>query len=184
MSQTLIDELHRENLCTHFILPLLKLQGKVSFLSSNFVNSYIGVRDGNVVNTIVVKVLEPALVMSEVFRHPQFRYVGRDLEYFYLVFEIPAHWERDLNKFMEGKFSQMSEKAKEMIRRYSGLPYREVQGDATITDARLMALDKNEALKDMWERALDVYLNDMDLLSIPDKRSVIDLETLEPVMKS
>ena len=49
----------------------------------------------------------------------------------------------------------------------------------TVTDYRLQALDRNRGLKEMWEKELDCDpVDDMELMSIPDKSSYIDFTRL------
>lgn len=173
MSQRLIDELRNENLCTHFILPLLKLS-KFSFLSSNFIDSYI-TRDRQ---AVVVEVVELELLSRRVKEnHPRFigqTWIdGRHL----LVYHINSQWKEDIELFISGGFSKMSQRAKDMIIRYSRLAYMQRDEDGKIvTDGRLLALERNPKLKEMWERELDVYLDyQAELLSIPGERAFISL---------
>lgn len=176
MSQALMDELKRENLCTHFILPLLKLN-KYSFISSNFVNSYLSPTGSQ----ILVEIVDPNFLSRGIYRHLQYRgsYQGNN-GHNLLCFELPKYWAEDVSKFMEGKFSQMSHKAKRTIIWYSKLPYKERDQEGRIvTDGRLAALEKHKVLKDMWEKELEPREEITgELLSIPGAESYIDLSTL------
>lgn len=193
MSQKLIDELSRENLCTHFVLPLLRIS-KFSFISSNFVDSYIEVKK----DRIVVKIIDLSLESRKVFRNTYFKGVFTDGTYVYLAFKIPPKWLSDVGLFLQGKFSQMSESCKEEIRRYSGLEYRvkDPSSGRIVTDGRLQALDKSQVLRDMWDQKLTYvspnktvvipsYVdNHMELLSIPDERTFIDLSLLTQIKEA
>lgn len=178
MSQRLIDELSQENLCTHFILPLLKLS-KISFLSSNFVDSYL-THDGKF---LLVRVME-LMFLSRMTHtsHPNYvdTYLSQDKVSFFVVYQVPECWEDDVQLFIGGHFSKMSDKAKNNIIRYSKLAYRTKDtAGIPVTDGRLLALEQHTKLKEMWERELDVYLNDkMELLSIPSEKSFMELEEL------
>jgi hypothetical protein len=178
MSQTLINELKEENLCTYFVLPLLKLN-KFSFTSSNFVNCYLTKSLGG--KRIVVQVVDLNLVSRNAFTDALiYRVLGKGD--FFLVYPVAALWSKDIDLFIEGKFSTMSKKAKEAIKRFSGL----VKNTNGRTDGRLLALDKHPVLKDMWERELSSDDNrptgridlaeDAELLSIPGEKSYISLE--------
>lgn len=178
MSQRLIDELGQENLCTHFILPLLKLS-KISFLSSNFVDSYL-THDGKY---ILVEVLELMFLSRRTYtHHPNYEctHRGKNEMSYIVVYKIPQYWENDVHDFVIGDFSKMSSIAKEYIRRYSKLAYRiRDEVGMLVTDGRLLALERHTKLKEMWERELGVYLNDkMELLSIPPEKSFMELEEL------
>ncbi len=182
MSQTLINELKDENLCTHFVLPLLKLN-KFSFTSSNFVNCYL-TEDGS---KIIVNVVDTTLVSRKAIRHKNYFSSLPTDNSTYLVYFVPVQWKSDVSLFMQGKFSMMSKHAKEVIRRFSGLNYKQ----KGLTDGRLLALDKHPVLKNMWENELTnvtgsqrsiVELDeDMELLSIPGKQSYINLEGLKRI---
>jgi hypothetical protein len=176
MSQALIDELRRENLCTHFVLPLLKLN-KFSFIASNFVNCYLTPAG----DLIVVQVMDTSLLSRKVFLHPEYR--GQrvrpkgDDHSIYLLFQVPVKWKEDVAAFIRGKFSQMSKAAKDTIRRHSGLPYHERTGEGlkTVTDGRLLALEQHKLLKNMWESMVQPREEIQgELLSIPGEDSYID----------
>lgn len=189
MSQALVDELRRENLCTHFVLPLLKLN-KFSFIASNFVNSFLDPRG----DVLMVRVLEITLLPRTTLLHPMFRGLYSNQEqHVYLVYRIPYPWLNDVALFMQGKFSQMSKKAKDRIIRFSGLPYKERSGTGKdkqklVTDGRLLALERNKALKNMWERVLSsddnkstgrvVLKEEEELLSVPGEESYLQFQSL------
>jgi hypothetical protein len=179
MSQALIDELKRENLCTHFVLPLLKLN-KFSFTSAGFINSFL-TQD---LTRIAVQIVDRTLLGSQVLRlHPDFIGTYHKEGYQFVVYNLRRKWARDLELFKTGKYSQLSAQAKDYIHRYSGLLFQEREGDRIVTDGRLLALDKHRGLREMWRRYLysdsdeqdaDRYLPD-EILSIPGKKSFIDL---------
>lgn len=176
MLESLIEELKSENLCTHFVLPLLRLN-KFSFITSNFVDSYL-TREGD---KIVVQVIEPQLLSSSITQHRNFRYsaVSTDGMKYYLVFQLPRRWKRDIQLFMEGKFSKMSVSCKEMITCFSGLLYREKQDDKVLTDGKILALERHPLLKYLWETELNIELaDDAELLGIPPDRSYIEPDSL------
>lgn len=182
MSQALINELRKENLCTYFILPLIKLN-KQNFVTSNFVNCYLSI-DGK---CVVVSVVDKALLSRSVFNHAAYTgtFIGQEYGLF-LVYQLPSLWRSDVEKFMQGEFSKFSKAAKEFIVRYSGLSnkVKEHGTDRIFTDGRLLALDKHPVLKGMWERELsdghrsNVELEEMELLSIPGTESYLDISSL------
>jgi hypothetical protein len=184
MSTQLIEELRKENLCTHFILPLLKLS-KFSFVASNFVNCYITKQSLPSKTTIVVQVIDFHLLGPNMLFNPHFlRYFTDDKGYHYLEFFVPSKWRVDVVYFRTGRFSLMSKSAKEYIQRYSMLPYQLYNNGKVLTDMRLLALNKHPTLKTMWENELSyneaftsiVELDDdAELLSIPGDESYIDL---------
>lgn len=190
MSQALIDDLKKENLCTHFILPFLKV-GKKNFTSSGFINSYL-TSDRK---RIAVKLADIALLSRTVLTHPEFVAIYKDNDGLYLLmFRLRERWQDDVALFCAGKYSKLSSKAKEYIIRYSGLDYRKKEGNRVVTDGRLLALEKHKALRGMWEKeyftqtgkAIDnpeIHLPD-DYLSVPGEESYISPEGLTRVRET
>lgn len=177
-TQKLVTELHRENLSTYFVLPLLKIN-KLTFTSElNFIDSYL-TRDGL---DIFVQVNMTTFFMNKAAMNPQFETTWNDAsDNKYIQFSIPEHWQYDVQLFMKGKYSRMSEEAKQMIRQYSGLIYRKQReaDKVIITDIRLQALDRSIAVRELWETHYGVILDENDeLLSMPDSRAFIDMSEL------
>lgn len=166
-SDQIVIELHRGNLCTFFVLPLLKIN-KFSFVTkTNFVESYLD-QEGT---SIFVELIDTVFMEHRMDHHPQFAGLWKRNEGAgrFIQYHIPAGFERDLRMFMQGKYSRMSDKAKDLIRIHSGLAFRckEPNGDI-ITDTRLLALDRSPLVKQMWEEQLGVRLDEhAELLSIP-----------------
>jgi len=93
------------------------------------------------------------------------------------VFEIPKQFVSDVLTFIKGKYSHMSAEAKDSIRLYSSLAYREEkkQGNDSsfTTDSRLLALERDPDLREHLEELLGVRISDKDeLLSPPDSKEV------------
>lgn len=105
-------ESNKQNLVTYFILPLLQLN-KSSFGADNFLNSYLDVNGYLVVNTE-----KPILVTNGVYNNENYvtdyERGNRSINY---VFTIPTEYQSDVKFFIEGKYSQLSAKAKIEIAR-------------------------------------------------------------------
>jgi hypothetical protein len=177
-TEELIAELHRENLSTYFILPLLKLNKKSFVAEDNFINSYL-TRDGLY---IFVKVKLVTFFMARTILHPQYLDLWTDktgAEYY--QFSIPPKWQMDVQTFINGKYSQLSNEAKQMIQQHSGLQYRvrSAPDNVPITDVRLLALEKSIAVRNMWEEHYGVRLDEKDeLLSIQESKAFMDITLL------
>lgn len=170
MLQTFIDELNRENLCTHFVLPLMKLS-KFSFISSNFVDSYLDPAG----ELIMVEIVEPALVPAFLYRIPGSKGLYTSRGKYYMVYTLPLKWKWNISLFMQGRYSGMTKEARAMIIRFSGLNHQERIGKQVLTDGKILALDKHPLLKLLWERELEIELDQgAELLSPPSERSYID----------
>lgn len=147
------------------VLPLLRF-GKDSFGASNFVNSYLS-EDGT---RLIVKVIEEFLLSRKLYLPGTYSRSLTDPEgNTYLVYRIPGKWRSDVSLFMKGRFSEMSQEAKEAIRSHSGLLYKQktVESANLLTDYRLMALDRHTSLKQTWEQELNADLSNQELLPVP-----------------
>lgn len=177
-TQKLIQELHRENLCTYFILPLLRLNKKSFVHADNFINSYL-TRDGDY---IFVRVNDTLFFMEKISMHPLYLAIWKDLSGGeYIQFSIPAKWQKDVQTFIKGKYSQLSAEAKEMIQQHSGLLYRvrRIPDNVPITDVRLLALDRSVAVRDLWAAHYGLSFDEEDeLLSIAEGKAFINMELL------
>ena len=138
--QTMITVMKNVNLCTYFMLPLLGLS-EHSFGERNFINSYIS-RDGD---CIYVRVYSKHLLPSSIRSGNNLVTTLFDEEY--LVLPFPPLWREDIEKFLNGKYSQMSLPAKELIVQHSGLEYKAKGESGTqLTDFRLIALTRHPNL--------------------------------------
>ena len=97
----------------------------------------------------------------------------------YLEFKIPEKFRRDVALFMEGKYSEMSETVKRIIRENSTLQYKSLKETTYRTDVRLLALEKSQVLRDYWNSQLWDWPaqshidDDLELLSKPDEFSYL-----------
>lgn len=160
-----------DNLCNFYVLPLLGLN-KTSFGGSkNFINSYLS-KD----TQFAVVMLKEAIPSFE--EHPQYAVDYKDDQgNTILVFSIPIEFKPTMVKFVEGKYSQFSDRAKQLIKQKSGLNYKAPVGGGKVSTAReLLALDKDPDLKKVWEQELGVKLAvDAELMDIPNDRNFYDL---------
>ncbi len=172
MPDPFIQKLNEKHLCSWYILPLLDLNVE-AFGHSNFINSYLihGKR------SVAVHVADPNLCLHTV-EHPCYVETISNMDRDFLIFEIPTMWAADLRRFIQGRYTKMSDEAKQKIRELCGLKY-EVKDSAgnLITDAILMALEQHESLKNKWMEVLQVREDDLpeELLSPPSHSSFIIL---------
>lgn len=156
-----------EHLSTYFLLPLIQLN-KFSFGAANFINSYVN-RDGTV---ITVEVTDLRLCESH-STHPQYLKEKEIFGRSYIWFSLPERWSKDFTLFTQGKYSKLSEVARGMIIQFSGLTHNE----GGITDARILALNKSQVLREKWEEELNMILPDnMELLSVPSEAQFREFE--------
>lgn len=165
------------NLCSIYVLPLLGLNKHKDFgYPTKFVNSYVS--EDN--EYIVVECTQP---FSTVITNQHTYKLGftRDGSYF-AVFGVPTPYKEDIRRFREGKYSKFSDAAKEMIRKKSGLQYKEPVGGGKYRSAKeLLVLDKDKAVKEYLEEILSnkgskVKLDDdAELASIPGEDNFFNL---------
>jgi hypothetical protein len=183
MAKDLLDELRTEHLCTHYVLPLIGLS-KFNFPTGNFDNTFLAHDPGRGRWFIAVRVVMTGLLSRSLFgAHPHYHATRRDERgYYYLLYRIPDQWHGDLYYFRCGEYSLMSAAAKEQIRHYSGLPYRELMPGSgeRETDVRLLALDRATALKEYWERELGTT-PERELLPKPRPDMYLELHLLQHI---
>lgn len=155
----IFDEV-RESIVTYYILPLVKLSYKAfgtHFLSSKLSRNC---------KEIIVQLMP--LCEEEYWRNPYFKTdYTKDLTT-YAVFTLPEEFTNDIKLFTEGKYSKMSDKAKETIYKHSGLHYNKKIGEHIVTDMRLLALSKHKVLR--------TWLIDNQQLKLCDENEFIQLK--------
>ena len=145
-----IKQLNRKNLCTWYILPLVDMNLH-SFGEANIVNTFLVT--GKML--IAVEVLDSNLC-PDMRHHFAYQQTLNRADHELMVFEIPDRWTEDVQCFIKGSYSHMSEDAKNKIKEKSSLKYM-VTDDKGVpyTDAILMALDKHPVLRETWINLLD-----------------------------
>lgn len=166
------------NKSVYYVLPLVGLS-KFSFGGGdNFINSFVSY------NGKVIAVIKDKELAEEFIKHTLYctDFQVPDTEHTAIVFTVSKEFENDLSLFLSGKYSQMSESAKAMIRKYSGLPYRNtVPGSSTIvTHKLLMVLDKNASLRKWMENLMEITIDpDQELLEKPAyDKEFMDIDTI------
>lgn len=167
-----MNEKRSVNLCSTYVLPLLGLNQWSFGSTDKFVNSYISEDDEH----IVVECTHPYTIIITNHANYKFNFT-KDGSYF-AVFEVPVFYKTDVKRFREGKYSQFTDSAKNLIRKKSGLTYKSpVLGGGFKTALELLALDKAEELRDHWEQVLKVRIDkDAELMSIPGNDNFYDLK--------
>jgi hypothetical protein len=161
----------KPNLANFYILPLLGLN-KFSFGESNFINSFVTTNE-----EVVVEVEDFDKVPQEFIKNVNYM---TDLELDgrnFIFYQLPDEIRDTILKFVAGKYSTFSDKAKTLIRKHSGLPYNvKLKGaDELYTAELLMVLDKSPVLKARLEKTLDVKIpNDAELRDKPSSANIIN----------
>lgn len=139
---------------------------KFSFGSpENFVNAYL-TED---FSQIVVIVQSAQVVYPVIWSNEFLSYHDNT----HLIFDVPDEFMNDIQLFIDGKYSRMSESAKDQIREYSGLNYEtkvttEQGTQITRTDARIRALTRDQELRDTMENFLGIDIDkNSELISPP-----------------
>lgn len=172
MPDPFITKLNERHLCSWYVLPLLGLNVEM-FGLSNFINAYQITQS----YFIAVQVVDMHLCL-DVCKNPFYRQSIIKDNTDYLIFFVPNNWRPDYKLFLLGKYTKMSEEAKQKIRELSGLKYEVPdQHGNKLTDAILMALENHYVLRRKWAEVLGMYENDLpeELLSTPISSSFITL---------
>lgn len=166
-----------DNIANYYVLPLLKLNKSSLGGKDNFVNTYIS--QGT---EIIVEVKDKKLVPEHIYDHVH--YVGDKGNL--IIFKQPAEYEKDVLKFAEGRFSEMSIRAKEAIINFSGLPYNLERKDLPKlpngsypreNSRMILALSKDSALRRQIENDLGVKLPlSAELVDKPNMNNFYPLE--------
>jgi hypothetical protein len=111
----------------------------------------------------------------------------------YAVYQIPERWMDDVYKYVGGRLTSMSEEAKQIIRKGSGLAVRVMHDGILHTDARIIAFDPIDSLLRQKLRLLlveelgcekDIVAYDAEIMSRPPLKEFIyipDLPTNAPI---
>lgn len=167
---TMITVMKNHNICSYFLLPLLGLS--VTHFGDNFENSYLSPDK----DEIYVKVKDLSLLSYE--QQQQFSLVVTAAGTEYLMFRFPDMWKKDLDIFKLGKYSEMSDEAKDMIMNYSGLLNN--LSTTGMLDFRLAALRKEPVLAEMIAEQLDVSIDSVnELLEPPGERMYLTIPIVE-----
>lgn len=175
MSTMFLNRINEKNLCTWYILPLLELNIS-SFVECNFSNSYM-TKDGKFIVVEVNSINYCPQLLSSRFYQKHIQKEKSDL----IVFEIPNEWESDVQLYLTGRYSRLSNNAKKLIRLNSGLAFKVDTEWGKWTDAILLALEKHPALREQWIIELThttppEFPEDLELLSIPSESTFIDMK--------
>lgn len=170
----LIAAIYDYNICTYYLLPLVKLN-KFSFGDNNFKQCFVS-RDGSKLYVAVARIPD--------FVHKKEEYLGTTIlpnGDMALIFGLHPLWREDFQSFIAGRYSKLSRQAKDAVLAYSGLPFGQMTRDGSIpfTDSRILAIDPDPQSRAKLRRALMSELGvdipvDQELISIPTEQNYID----------
>ena len=150
----------RKNKACFFILPLL---GHPAYWYYGLINCYLGDETNKpefTFNKIFIQVKTYDNKLTGIKYFNQF-YKLEDETYMY-VFNIPEQYEDDYERFYRGRYSEMSESAKNIICKHSGVkPVME----STVYKVLYKTLDQKTKLEELIGQKLP---NSAELYSIPD----------------
>ena len=172
-----IVQLSEDNLCAFFVLPLTGINYHT--LRGNYRGSYLSPQG----DKIYIHIYTTYFLKKENPHLQEHRHIIDVNGNEYLEFMIQPIWFNDVQLFIKGCYSKMSESAKEVIKKESKLKYcyHDRTRKIIFTDYRLLALDKSEELKAKWESYLfdsseaRVLDEEMELLSPPPESSFLRL---------
>ncbi len=152
------------NFSTWYLLPLIQL-GKGDFGTDNFRESYI-----NQAGTKLMVHVFDSKRCPDIIKHPL--YMGTNSDEM-MLFTLPGKWQTDFEYFRKGQYSLFSRDAKSLIFDYSGLRHLNDNRGSERTDARLLALDKSDVLREAW--IIELGLNETGNEILSDKSELLDI---------
>lgn len=164
----------KENYATYLALPLLELS-KFSFGEGNFMNSYLTI-NGQI--CVLVKNIDQCGWPVE-----QHRCYRTDMPYhdgILIVFKPLKGFEQDILNILQGKYSQLSEKANTAIETYAGMHVDfPQQGGGTLTSRLIAILRKDPGYRALIEHRLGTHLPEDAELEPPlrDQDILYDVDT-------
>jgi hypothetical protein len=176
--------IHRKNKSAFFILPLL---GQPSYWYYGLLNCYLGDINNKPELTFKKIFINSESYDSKLLSTKYFNqlYQLEDNTYMY-VFDIPKEYEEDYNKFSDGKYSDISEQAKALICKHSGI--KPIM-NSVVYKVLYKTADQKQKIEDLIGEELplsaEVYSRpDLDrevysLLSIKNNRVKIEREDSE-----
>ena len=150
-----------QNLSNIFILPLIKRSAK-DFEAGNFINSYVDIENFD----IVVEV-ETMLPYYKNYTEYSFS-IDKGFKT-YIFFDIPKIFHEDVAMFVDGQYSKFSDLAKQHIRKYSKLAYKQGYDGKVQKSVWLHVIERSDNLRSTLEQQLGVTLpKDGELASKPN----------------
>lgn len=141
MNYSFFDE-SNDNLVALYVLPFLNISYRL--FGNQFRNAKI-TRDLDAIFVYISGEVSDQHWDNPFFQNDYSK--GRNMSV--LVYSVPKIHELDLKKFSQGRYSELSNFAKNKIKRHSGLAYEKiVNGTDICTDMKLLVLDKHEVLLD------------------------------------
>lgn len=188
----MIEALTTYNLCTVYLLPLLRLNCTMFGGLDNFRNCYVTPEGDRLYVSVVSPEFCPEIYQHEFYMHDilegtndqQPEDILKDYRDYFIALRLHKSWLPDFYEFAAGNYREFSPIAKTHIRRYSGFPYyeRDPQTGAIETDMRLLALETHPDRREEGFQCWDVILD----ASVPRKGELVwaprgeEYKTFEP----
>lgn len=168
------------NLCTYYVLPWIGLNRQSFGGGANFLNCHMSF------NGKIVVSIRDASIAGEFWKREHYLTDFEADGITYIVWNLPEVFEQDYVKFLEGKYSQFSDMAKELIRTFSELPYKFRGSSGTPTTHKLLlVLTQSPTLRNWLENTLGTKIDEgSELMDRPNlEREMIDIDTAIPRAK-
>lgn len=161
---TFFDE-ERESIVGYYILPLLGINRKTF-------GSYF--KDAKILSSKDAVIVELYKGCKEPFWENKFYQTDYTVDSStFAIFSLPEEFNDDIGLFCEGKYSQMSQLAKNKIYKHSGLYYNKQIDNLIVTDMKLLALSKSPILRNYIQDIFKVRIGkNLELLQLKDKNSI------------
>ena len=154
-----------ESLVAYYILPLIGLSFKTFGMYFKDCKLF---RSQDAVQVQIYKGCKEPFWINDFY---QVDYTIDDI--IYITFALPSEFGDDISLFCKGKYSKMSNKAKDKIYKHSGLLHNKQIDNTVVTDMKLLALTKSPILK-QWIRDNFklVFGNNVEMIRLKNKDSI------------
>jgi hypothetical protein len=165
-----LEVVRKHNMCTYYLLPLLGINTFSFGVNINFKNCYANPQGTELYVSVYY-------LLSSLENHKHLLRVEGEPGSPIYVFDLPQKWQDHFKLFKQGKYSQFSREAKDIIIQNSGLRYKALNTNGfPTTDLRLMAIDDDKSRRNILRKKLSDYLDieiaeDAELLSPPPESS-------------
>jgi len=149
----------------YFILPLIGLN------IHSFGECEIKTLMNRLGDLVYIKVTGINTVPVSITNSPNFK---ENKENKYLIFSIPKEFNLDTRKIIKGRYSEISEKSKNIIRSGSGLAYKKKTTEGFITSKALYALDKDPILLNFFQQSLKLTVQEVNDCLVEPKTELLD----------
>ena len=165
----------------YYVLPLIGIRFKDLKKNDNYIRTYLT----NDCTTVLIEFKD----LEEESYSTEFVSIYIENGRFFQIYSVPDNFRSDMDLIARGKYSRISQKAKDTVMKLSGLPFNKLVNGKRVTSAPLLALNKSPELKKHQEEKLNVPMDKdafgrtIQKVKIPDELDLFDAPTDDIYLK-